>query len=124
MRAQHPPGRSVLALGVGFLQPVVHRHDHERRAAGGGRLVVRAVDRARNVLRPDGLVDPDRVVAGEAAQASGQERLEDEVPPVLLADDDTSGARLTRAVAMPPTELPRPAVVWTSTSAGSPRPIA
>ena len=50
--------------------------------------MVRAVDRPRNILRPDGLVDPDRVVAGEAAQASCQEGLEDEVPPVLLADDD------------------------------------
>ena len=36
----------------------------------------------------------------------------------------TSGARFTRAVASAPTALPSPAVVCTTASAGSPRPIA
>jgi hypothetical protein len=36
----------------------------------------------------------------------------------------TSGARFTRAVARADTALPSPAVVWTSTKAGSPLPIA
>ena len=68
--------------------PVVHRHDHERRAAAGLGLVARAADRARDVLRARRLGDPHRVVPREAGEAPGGERLEREMPPVLLADDD------------------------------------
>ena len=51
-------------------------------------LVVRALDRTRHITCTDRQVDPDRVVAREPLQAPGEEWLEDEVPPVLLADDD------------------------------------
>ena len=68
--------------------PVVHRDDHDRRAAPGGGLVVGADDRARHVLRADGLIDPHGVVAGEAVQPPGQERVLREMAAVLLADDD------------------------------------
>ena len=50
--------------------------------------MVGALDRARHVLRPDGLLDADRVLAREPAEPAGEERLEREVPAVLLADDD------------------------------------
>jgi hypothetical protein len=53
----------------------------------GDRFVLCAQDRVRDVLRPGGLLDPDRVVAGQTRQAAGQERLERDVPPVLLADE-------------------------------------
>ena len=43
---------------------------------------------------------------------------------VLLADDDTSGARFRRAVASAATALPSPGVRCSSASAGAPRPIA
>ena len=41
-----------------------------------------------HVLRAHGLVDPDRVLAGEAREPACQERLVGEVAPVLLADGD------------------------------------
>ncbi len=86
--APHDSGRRrVLALLVGGDAPVVHRGDHERRPAVGGRLVRRPPDRAREILRLHGLVDPDRVLAGEALEPAGEERLEGQVPPVLLADE-------------------------------------
>jgi GntR family transcriptional repressor for pyruvate dehydrogenase complex len=40
-----------------------------------------------HVLRPHRLIDPDRVVARQALQPPGQERLEREVAAVLLADE-------------------------------------
>ncbi len=67
MGSQYPSGRCVLALEVGFLQPVVHGHDDDGRATRRDRFVVGAVDGAGNVLGADGLVDPDRIVAREAA---------------------------------------------------------
>ena len=94
------------------------------RALSRDRLVVCAADGAREVLRPGGLVDPDRVVAREPLQPACQERLLCEVATVLLPTRTTSGARFTRAVASAPTALPRPAVVWRIASAGSDRPIA
>ena len=50
--------------------------------------VVRALDRAGHLLRADGLLDGDRVLAGEPVEPAGEERLEDEVPPILLPDED------------------------------------
>ena len=41
-----------------------------------------------HVLGAHGLVDPDRVVAREAVQPAGEERLGREMTPILLADDD------------------------------------
>ena len=69
-------------------RPVVHRDDHDRGSAGGDGLVVGADDRAGHVLGAGGLVAPDRVLAREAVQLAGQERVEREVAAVLLADDD------------------------------------
>ncbi len=51
-------------------------------------LVAGALDRAGHVLRAHGEIDPDRVVAGEPLQPTGEERLEHQVPAVLLTDDD------------------------------------
>jgi hypothetical protein len=68
--------------------PVVHRHDHERgpaRALGG---VVGAHERAGDVLRADRLVDRHGVLARQAVQAPGEERLLGEVAAILLADHD------------------------------------
>ena len=87
-RAQQPLGPEDLVRLGGGLEPVVHRHDHDRRAAAGLGLVVGAHDRARHVLGAGGLVAPHRVLAGEPVQAAGQERVEREVAAVLLADDD------------------------------------
>ena len=67
-RSQHAAGRGVLALRLGFLQPVVHRHDDDRRAPRRRGLVVGAIDRTGHVLRADRLVEPDRILAGEAAR--------------------------------------------------------
>ncbi len=44
-------------------------------------------DRARDVLRTDGLVDPHRVVAREPVEATREERLLREMAAILLADD-------------------------------------
>ena len=51
------------------------------------RLVIGTDDRARDVLRARRLGRMHRVVAGEAVQAPGQERLLREVAAILLADD-------------------------------------
>ena len=67
-------------------EPVVHRHDHERRPAARARLVPGPRQGARHVLRPHRLAHPDRVVAGQAAQPPREERLLGEVAAVLLAD--------------------------------------
>ena len=80
-------GSGGLALLVGGLVPVVHRHDHEGGAAPGRRGVVRALDRARDVLRGDRLLDLHRVLARKAGELAREERLVREVPPVLLADE-------------------------------------
>ena len=71
------------------------------------------------------LVDPDGVLAREAVQLAGEERLgaRDGAGPAGRRAT-TSGARLTRAVASAPTAFPSPAVVCRIASAGSPRPIA
>ena len=61
--AQDTTGGGVLALVVGLLEPVVHRNDHESRAARGRSLVPGSVDRARNVLRPHRLLGPHWVLA-------------------------------------------------------------
>jgi hypothetical protein len=87
-RADDLGGRSVLAVVVDLRRPIVHRHDDDRRPACARRLVVRAGDRAGDVLCAHGLVDPHRVFTGEAGELARQERLEDEVATVLLADDD------------------------------------
>ena len=76
----------LVRLGRGR-EPVVHRHDDDRRPAAGHRLVVGADDRARHVLRAGRLVAPHRVLARQASQAARQERVEREVAAVLLADD-------------------------------------
>ena len=68
--------------------PVVHRHDHERRAASGRGGVVGAHERARDVLRAHGLVDRYRVLARQAVQAAGEEGLLGQLAAVLLADHD------------------------------------
>ena len=86
--SQDPGGSRALARLVRLGGPVVHRDDHECRAAGGHRLVARAGDRARHILRPHRLVDPHRVLAREPVQAPGEKRLEGEMAPVLLADED------------------------------------
>ena len=49
--------------------------------------MVAALDRARDVLGPDRLLDLDGVLAGEPGQLPGEERLVGEVPTVLLADE-------------------------------------
>ena len=51
----------------------------------------RAGDRPGYVLGAHRLLDRDRVVAGEPVQPAGQERLEREVPAILLADETTRG---------------------------------
>jgi hypothetical protein len=81
--------------------------------------VVGALDRGGHVLGTGGLLDADRVVAGQAGQPPGEKRLEGEVSAVLLADDDDQ-----RPAVDPLTAVPRPAVVCRRTSDGSPRPIA
>ena len=58
-RGARARGRGRLALLVGGLVPVVHRHDHERGAAPRRRRVERALDRGRNVLGAGGLLDAD-----------------------------------------------------------------
>ena len=80
-------GRGGLALVVRRGAPVVHRDDHERGAAERRGGVNRALERRRHVLRPGGLVDAHRVLAAEAGEPPGEERLERQVPPVLLTDD-------------------------------------
>ena len=51
-------------------------------------FVVRAADRPGKVLRANRLVDPDRILAGERAQPTRQERLVCQVAPILLTDED------------------------------------
>ena len=69
--------------------PVVHRHDHERRPALRRRLRGSARSIAPGTsCAAHGLLDPDRILAGEPVERPGEERLEREVPAVLLADDD------------------------------------
>ena len=87
--AQDGPERGRrLALLVGGLVPVVHRHDHERRTALRLCGMERPLDRGRNVLGPGGLVDADGILTGEAGQLPGEERLVGEMPTVLLSHDD------------------------------------
>jgi hypothetical protein len=66
-------------------EPVVHRHDHQRRSARGVGLVPRARERAGHVLGARGLGDRDRIIAGQPVEAPREERLLSEVPAVLLA---------------------------------------
>ena len=109
--------RQLVRLGRGR-QPVVHRHDDERRPARGARLVPRARERARHVLRAHGL---DRRTpgsrrparAGAPARNGSWTRWRRSCWPTST----TSGARLTRAVASAATALPRP-----RSCAGSPSP--
>ena len=81
-------GGGLIALVRSGRQPVVHRHDDERRAASGRRRVPSAVDRAGEVLRPDRLLDRDGIRSREPFEAAGEERLVGEVATVLLADED------------------------------------
>ena len=48
----------------------------------------RPADRAGDVLRTNGLLDPDRILAAEPAELAGEEWLEREVAAILLADED------------------------------------
>jgi hypothetical protein len=80
--------RWVLPLLFGGCAPVVHRHRHEGRAALRLGLVPRPADRAGDVLRANGLLDPDRILAAEPAELAGEEWLEGEVAAILLADED------------------------------------
>ena len=68
--------------------PVVHRRDDDRRASSRDCFVVRAADRPGKILRANRLVDPDRVLAGERAQPTCQERLVSQVAAILLTDED------------------------------------
>ncbi len=87
--AQDGPERGRrLALLVGRLVPVVHRHDHERGTASRLRSMKRTLDRGRDVLCPGGLVDADGILATKAGQLPGEERLVGEMPTVLLPHDD------------------------------------
>jgi hypothetical protein len=79
--------RGANVVWLRLCDPVVHRDDHERGTASRHRLVVRAGDRARHVLRADGLVEPHGILAREAPQAAGEKRLGREVAAVLLADE-------------------------------------
>ena len=73
---------------VGGLEPVAHRHDQERRPLRSLGLVVGAGDRAGHVLTAVRNVPPDRILAGDTLErSSGQERLERDLAPVLLADE-------------------------------------
>ena len=80
--------RCGLALLVGRLLPVAHRHDHQGRPAAGGGRVVGALDRGRDVLGLGGRLDGHGIRPREAVEPAGEEGLEGEVPAVLLADDD------------------------------------
>ena len=80
-------GRGLVTLVRRRCEPVVHRHDDERRPPPRRRRVPRAVDRAGQLLRPDRLLDRDRIRSREPLEAPGEERLVGEVPPVLLADE-------------------------------------
>ena len=79
--------RTVCGISGG-LGPVVHRGDDDGGAPSGRRFVVRTADGAGKVLRADRLVDPDRVVARQALEPPGEERLVSEVTAILLPDDD------------------------------------
>src|ERR687898_881348 len=87
-RANDAPRRCVLPLLFGGCAPVVHRHDHESRAALRLGLVRRPADRAGDVLRTNGLLDPDQILAAEPAELAGEEWLEGEVAAILLAGED------------------------------------
>ncbi len=80
-------GRGLPVLVLGSL-PVVPRDDHERGTACRLRRVKRMLERARDVLGPNGLIDEDGIVAGETGEPPREKRLEREVPAVLLADHD------------------------------------
>ena len=85
-RGAQQPGRAErLVRLAGGGEPVVHGDDHERGAARGGGLVVGADDGAGHVLRARRLVAPHRVLAGEALEPAGEERVQREVAAVLLA---------------------------------------
>ena len=82
-----PRGQRVRRFG-----PVAHRRDDERRRAGAIGLVIGAGDRAGQVLRAQRRRGPHRVLAGEPIErAPGEERLERQLPAVLLSDDDHQG---------------------------------
>ena len=85
--ATDPHRRRRLAVRLGGLEPVVHRHDHERRPRSQPRLVPRPRHRRRHVLRARRLLDRHRVVPGQSLQPPGEERLVRQVAPVLLAND-------------------------------------
>ena len=91
----HDPARGRALVGLARVGgPVVHRDDHQRRAAAGDGLVARARHRSGHVLGAPGLVDPDRVLAREPVQLAREERLGREMAPVLLADDDEEGCAI------------------------------
>ena len=64
------------------------RGDDERRSTTGRRLVPGAADRAREILRANRVVDPDRVVARKPLEPSREERLVREMTAILLPDED------------------------------------
>jgi hypothetical protein len=86
--------------------------------------VVGALDRTRDVLRGDRLLDLDGVLAGEARELAREERLVGEVPAVLLADEDDQRRAVDPCGRERADRVPCPAVVGSWTWAGSRRPIA
>ena len=96
--AQHPRRRTRGEL-VGRLEPVAHRHNDQRRTASGHGLVPGAGDRPRHVLGTARQLAPHRVLAGQPLQCPpGEERLEGDLPAVLLADHDDQGGAAVAGV--------------------------
>ena len=81
--------RPARRVGVRRRVPVAHRHDDDRRSAGGPRLMVGASYRPGNVLGLHRKARPHGVFAGQALErTAGEKRLVGELAAVLLADQD------------------------------------
>ena len=110
-RMQQPGGCGRAGPAVAdWLFPVAHRHDHERRAAPDGRLVVGPRDRAREPRSgaPAGSTTPGsrrRAARGSGRSGTGpSESCRRSCWPTRI----TSGTRLSRAQTIALTALPRP----------------